>query len=84
MTGRGQIHAGDFLQVEFMEKDHSKYASTAGWGWARWRGMDLKPYGRDNGFAGECVGCHQPVAGNDYVYSQPVPREAGQSPGGAR
>jgi hypothetical protein len=63
----GGLTQGKFLQVEFMVKDAAKYASTAGWGFGRWRGMDLKPYGKDAQFAGECVGCHTPVKGNDYV-----------------
>jgi hypothetical protein len=70
----GGLRTGKFIQVEFMVKDAKRYASTAGWGWGRWRGMDLKPYGKDAGFTGECVGCHTPVKGNDFVYSLPVER----------
>ena len=72
--GEGGLTAGKFIQVEFMVKDATKYASTAGWGFGRWRGTDLKPYGKDEHFASECVGCHTPVKGNDYVYSLPVER----------
>jgi heme-binding protein/cytochrome P460 len=72
--GSGGLQAGRFLQVEFMVKDAQKYASTAGWGWGRWRGLDLKPYGKDGQFTNECVGCHLPVRGNDFVYSTPVER----------
>jgi hypothetical protein len=72
--GNGGLQAGKFLQVEFMVKDAKKYADTAGWGWGRWRGMDLNPYGKDARFTGECVGCHTPVRGNDFVYTQPVER----------
>ncbi|MDE1176934.1 MAG: heme-binding domain-containing protein [Edaphobacter sp.] len=68
----GNTRAGAFLQVEFMIKDSAKYASTRGWGYARWRGMDLKPYGKDAGFTAECVGCHNPVRHNDYVYTFPL------------
>lgn len=70
----GDLQAGKFLQVEFMVKDAHKYADTAGWGWGRWRGMDLKPYGKDAHFVDECVGCHTPVCANDYVYSLPIER----------
>ena len=28
----------------------NKYSTTLGWGWARWRGADLKPYGKDAAF----------------------------------
>ena len=72
--GNGGLQTGKFIQVEFMVKDAKRYASAAGWGWGRWRGMDLKPYGKDAHFTDECVGCHTPVRGNDYVYSLPVER----------
>jgi hypothetical protein len=68
----GLLHPGSFWQVEFMEKDAKRYKDTEGWGWGRWRGMDLKPYGKDAHFVNECTGCHQPMRGNDYVYSLPV------------
>jgi hypothetical protein len=72
VTANGDTKAGPFIQVEFMIKDSNKYASTKGWGYARWRGTDLKPYGKDANFAGECVGCHNPVRHNDYVYTFPL------------
>ncbi|HEY1649183.1 MAG TPA: cytochrome P460 family protein [Terracidiphilus sp.] len=68
----GLIHAGNFVQVELMAKDATKYKQTDGWGWGRWRGLDLKPYGSDSHFVDECTGCHQPVRGDDYVYTLPV------------
>jgi hypothetical protein len=55
-----------------MLKDAHLYKNTDGWGWGRWRGLDLKPYGRDAQFVNECTGCHQPVRGNDYVYTLPI------------
>ena len=72
--GQGNITAGKFVQVEFMQKDHVKYAATKGWGYARFKGDDLKPYGADAHFDGECVGCHTPVRDNDYVYTLPIAR----------
>ena len=68
---QGVVHTGAFIQVEFMICDSNKYASTKGWGWARWRGSDLKPYGKDAAFTNECIGCHEPVRQNDYVYTMP-------------
>jgi len=68
----GNTRTGSFLQVEFMIKDSDKYSATKGWGYARWLGMDLKPYGKDADFGKECVGCHNPVRGNDYVYTFPL------------
>ncbi len=68
----GLIHPGKFVQVEFMAKDAQPYKRTDGWGWGRWRGLDLKPYGKDAHFVNECTGCHLPVRGNDFVYTLPI------------
>ena len=63
---------GAFVQVEFMVKDSKKYKNTGGWGFARFMGSELKPYGKDAGFVGECFNCHIPVANNDYLFTQIV------------
>jgi hypothetical protein len=68
----GLIHPGQFVQVELMLKDAHRYKDTEGWGWGRWRGLDLKPYGATARFVNECTGCHQPMRGNDYVYTLPI------------
>jgi hypothetical protein len=68
----GLIRPGKFVQVELMLKDAKRYKDTEDWGWGRWRGLDLKPYGTDARFVNECTGCHQPVRGNDYVYTLPI------------
>ena len=64
--------AGDFVHAEFMFKDSKKHADTGGWGYARWLGMDQKPYGKDAGFVQECVACHTPVKDRDWVFTFPV------------
>ena len=63
---------GQFVHVEFMFKDANKYTSTGGWGWARWKGLDQQPYGKDANVAQECVTCHTPVKENDWVFTQPA------------
>lgn len=68
----GLVRPGKFIQVELMVKDAQRYKSTEGWGWGRWRGLELKPYGSNAHFVNECTGCHQPVIGNDYVYTLPM------------
>jgi hypothetical protein len=70
--GHGGLKAGAFYQVEFMIRDSAKYKDSKGWGWARWRGTDLKPYGKDAKLANECIGCHEPVKNSDYVYTMPL------------
>jgi hypothetical protein len=64
-----------FVQVEFMVKDKVKYQATGGWGFARFVGDKLQPYGKDAGFVQECFGCHTPVKDNDFVFTHwpPVP-----------
>lgn len=69
VSSDGITRAGEFLQVEFMMKDHSRWSATGGWGYARWVGMELKPWGKDGDFAKECVGCHNPVRSSDYIYT---------------
>ena len=68
----GLVHPGKFVQVELMLKNARDYRDTEGWGWGRWRGAELKPYGNDAHFVNECTGCHQPLRGNDYVYTMPI------------
>lgn len=68
----GLVHPGKFIQVELMAKNAKDYKDTEGWGWGRWRGLDLKPYGQDAHFVNECTSCHQPLRGNDYVYTMPI------------
>jgi heme-binding protein/cytochrome P460 len=69
---KGVVRTGAFFQVEFMIRDSQKYAGTLGWGWARWRGTELKPYGKDAAFTNECVGCHHPLRNTNYVFTEPI------------
>ena len=68
----GNVHTGAFKQVEFMIKDDKKYASTKGWGFARFKTPKLLPYGKTKLFATECVNCHRPESANDFVFTSPV------------
>jgi hypothetical protein len=69
---KGLVLPGAFFQVEFMIRDSKQYAATLGWGWARWRGAELKPYGKDAAFTDECVGCHKPLQNTNYVFTMPI------------
>jgi hypothetical protein len=68
----GDIWTGEFIQVELMIKDATKYKSTEGWGFGRWKGVDYKPYGKNANFAVECTSCHAPMKDNDFVYTMPI------------
>jgi len=72
MDSTGNVSTGEFWQVEFMVKDAVKYKDTKGWGWGRWRGLDLQPYGKDALFVTECTRCHAPVKDNDFVFTYPI------------
>src|SRR5215212_1403410 len=69
-SGSGQT--GPFRQVEFMIKDSRKFASTLGWGFARWRGANLQPFGSDANFVKGCIGCHYPLSDRDFVFTSPI------------
>jgi len=68
----GLVYPGNFVQVELMEKSAQLFGKTDGWGWGRWRGLALQPYGKDARFVEECTGCHLPVRGDDSVYTLPI------------
>lgn len=68
----GVIHTGAFKQIEYMIKDSRKYASTKGWGFARFKTEKMLPYGKNINFAEECVNCHRPMRNNDYVFTVPI------------
>lgn len=62
-----------FVHAEFMFKDSAKWAGNGtGWGWARWKGVDQDPYGKDENVAQECIACHTPVKGRDWVFTTPA------------
>ena len=68
----GNIQTGKFNQIEFMVKDDKKYAATEGWGWARFKTLDLVPDDKDVMFATKCISCHRPVKNLDYVFTFPI------------
>ncbi|WP_162143869.1 cytochrome P460 family protein [Chryseobacterium daeguense] len=68
----GGIATGEFLQVELRVKDAEKYKKIKEWGWGRWKGNDLQPYGETHDFDNECIECHKPMANRDYVFTSPL------------
>lgn len=63
---------GELQHAEFMVKDSAKYAATGGWGFGRWLGQALQPYGKDAAFDQECFQCHSLVKNRDLVFTRPV------------
>ncbi len=62
---------GEFVHVDFMVKDDGKYAATGGWGYARWLGMEQKPYDKGD-VSQECLSCHGMMKAQDYVFTAPA------------
>jgi len=58
-----------FVHAEFMFKDSKKYVKSYGWGWARWVGLEQKPF--EKGMK-VCIDCHTPVKGKDWVFTKPA------------
>jgi hypothetical protein len=68
----GNVKTGAFKQIEYMIKDDHKYASTLGWGFARFKTIKMIPYGKTVMFTTECVNCHRPQKDEDFVFTQPI------------
>ena len=66
------IVPGEFVHSEIMIKDSDKYKTTKGWGYARWKGEQQQPYGKDDSFAQECLSCHTQAKNSDYVFTIPA------------
>jgi hypothetical protein len=60
---------GEFVHAEFMFKDSGKYSDSYNWGWARWTGLDQKPFEKG---AQVCITCHTPVKNRDWVFTDPA------------
>ncbi|MGR9114628.1 MAG: cytochrome P460 family protein [Gammaproteobacteria bacterium] len=63
---------GELVHTEFMVKDSGKYKATQGWGFARWVGMEQKPFGESAEFGKDCLACHAPAKDTDYVFTRPI------------
>ncbi len=60
---------GKFVHAEFMFRDTGKYAATHGWGWARWVGLEQKPFTKGPQV---CISCHTPVKNRNWVFTDPA------------
>ena len=60
---------GEFVHAEFMFKDSEKYTESYGWGWARWVGLEQKPFKKGMQV---CISCHTPVKDRDWVFTDPA------------
>ncbi len=60
---------GNFVHAEFMLKNSKKYTQSYGWGWARWVGLEQKPFDKGTQV---CTSCHTPVKDRDWVFTDPA------------
>ncbi|UCD66761.1 MAG: cytochrome P460 family protein [Deltaproteobacteria bacterium] len=63
------IVPNQLVHAEFMFKDSKKYSQSYGWGWARWIGLEQKPF---NVGSQVCISCHKPVKSRDWVFTEPA------------
>lgn len=69
----GDVLPGSFANVQIMTKDDKRFSETGGWGYAKFNGTELKPYGATSAFAISCYNCHKAAEENGYVFNIPLP-----------
>ncbi|MBO9658268.1 MAG: cytochrome P460 family protein, partial [Chitinophagaceae bacterium] len=69
----GYVLPGNFQNVQMMIKDSKKFRTTEGWGFAKFDGLHLKPFGSTALFQTTCINCHRLlVPENDFVFNIPT------------
>jgi hypothetical protein len=68
-AGLQSFIAGPAVNVQFMVKDSSKYATTGGWGYADF--TNGKP--GNEALHQTCFRCHEPAKARDYVFTRYAP-----------
>ena len=71
-TWKAATVPGDFVHAEIMVRDTKKYATTGGWGFARWTSLELKPHSQDSDAGNACFECHKAATSTDYVFTVPA------------
>jgi hypothetical protein len=71
----GNIRPGTFNNTQWMIKDDRKFPDTEGWGFARFNGTNLLPYGKTASFGTACFNCHKLVKETGYVFDLPVSKK---------
>jgi hypothetical protein len=63
-----------------MTKNNAQFRESKGWGFAKFNGIQLKPYGHTPLFNSTCYNCHKIADNNDYIFNLPLQNEAGVRP----
>ncbi|BAV07289.1 hypothetical protein FLA_3312 [Filimonas lacunae] len=74
----GNISSGSLNSVQIMTKDLKKFPDSKGWGFAKFNGIQLTPYGQSAAFNTTCFNCHKIADKNDYIFNLPLPDAAPQ------
>jgi hypothetical protein len=68
----GNVHAGNFNNIQWMIRDSKKFRDTGGWGYARFSTPQLIPYGKAITFEVECYQCHKLASSQGFVFDIPT------------
>ncbi|RYY37826.1 MAG: hypothetical protein EOP46_01190 [Sphingobacteriaceae bacterium] len=68
----GEVNPGSFNNIQIMTKEDKRFPDTKGWSFAKFNGIDLKPYGDSPLFNTTCFNCHKIASETGYVFSIPL------------
>lgn len=68
----GEVHPGAFNNIQIMIKDEKRFPESKGWGFGKFNGTGLKPYGETAAFNTTCYNCHKIADETGYVFSIPL------------
>ena len=69
----GDVLPGKFNNVQVMEKNSGRFKDTKGWGFAKFTGIGLVPYGKTAAYNNTCFNCHKAASETGYVFNIPLP-----------
>lgn len=70
----GHVRPGSVNSIQLMVKDSRRFPATKGWGFAKFNGFGLAPYGADARFNTTCFNCHTMASAFGYVFNIPPKR----------
>lgn len=74
----GDIRPGSLNSIQIMTKDDKRFPDSKGWGFAKFNGYNLKPFGATPLFNTTCFNCHKITDKQDYVFNLPLEDNAGK------
>lgn len=74
----GDIRPGSLNSIQIMTKDDQRFPDSKGWGFAKFNGYDLKPFGATPLFNTTCFNCHKIADKQDYLFNLPLENKDGQ------